>query len=413
MIENGLNQEEANPNIEGSLYNGWKWKMQKFESLKALLRNICFEFRTLTKEFDLLNTSFMDIDSKSFLRISGVALCCSLLSFCTLFVVHFPKPAYGQHKPNPKSSDFETQLCSAVIQDLSQRLRKMDGKIWEELESFSGEIGDITNFSVVMTCMSGSGHQERAIIKLCTLAISGVLNLQKQAKMMKHEVEQYRIWQSGLKLLGNVILKWFHLPSLMPKYYFQTRVHIGAELFAANMDKKNQLNGISIQQGFQLPLSLCIQVKNILPTSSRKVRRICCILLAQPSVDSHGGTAEEYDAGWRLDWSGEEMEKILNLTEELFVKMRLIRSGTKLANFELDKCQFRGPNFENTQQTGKAFVTFEVDKRGQGFAMCLLDVSALPCGLYKTLWLCACLDNKGVFWNLPSLNAGPVFSIKP
>eukprot|EP00253_Pinus_taeda_P005162 PITA_05162 len=383
MIENGLNQEESNPNIEGSLYNGWKWKMQKFVSLKASLRNICFEFRTLTKEFDLLNTSFMDIDSKSFLSISGVALCCSLLSFCTLFVVHFPKRAYGQHKPNPKSSDFETQLCSAVIQDLSQRLRKIDGKIWEELESFSGEIGDITNFSV------------------------------KQAKMMKHDVEQYRIQQSGLKLLGNVILKWFHLPSLMPKYYFQTRVRIGVELFAANMDKKNQLNGISIQQGFQLPLSLCIQVKNILPTSSRKVRRICCILLAQPSVDSHGGTAEEYDAGWRLGWSGEETEKILNLTEELFVKMRLIRSGTKLANFELDKCQFRGPNFENTQQTGKAFVTFEVDKRGQGFAMCLLDVSALPCGLYKTLWLCACLDNKGDFWNLPSLNAGPVFSIKP
>jgi hypothetical protein len=218
-----MDQEELDPNIEGSLYNGWKWKMQKLQSLKAALHHISLEFRTLTKEFDLLNTSFMDIDSKSFRSISGVALCCSLLSFCTLFVVHFPKLAYGQHKPNTKSSDFETQLCAAVIQDLTQRLRKMDAKIWEELESFSGDIGDITNCSMVMTWMSGSGHQERAILKLCTPAISGVLKLQKQAKMMKHEVEQYRIWQSGLKLLGNVTLKWFHLPSLIPKYFFRTR----------------------------------------------------------------------------------------------------------------------------------------------------------------------------------------------
>lgn len=411
-IENRMDQEESDPNIEGSLCNGWKWKIQRLHSLKAALLHISLGFRTLTREFDLLNTSFMDIDSKSFSSISSVALCCSLLSFCTLFVVCFQKLAYGQHKPNKESSDFETQLYAAVIRDLTQRLWKMDGKIWEELESVSGDIGDVTNCSVVMTWMSGSGHQERAILKLCTLAISGVLKLQKQAKMMKHEVEQHKIWESGVRLLGNVTLKWFHLPSLFPKYFFRTRIPIGVELFAANMDK-NELNGISVQQGFQLPLSLCIQVKNILSTSSLKVRRICCIFSVQPSDDSCGGTAEEYYAGWRLGWSGEEMEEILSLTEELFVKMRLMRSGTKPANFEPDRCKFRDTNVENTLQTKQAFVTFEVDKRGQGFAMCLLDVSSLPCGLYKTSWLCACLDNRGRFWNLQPLNAGPVFSIKP
>ncbi|XP_057838518.2 uncharacterized protein LOC131048544 isoform X1 [Cryptomeria japonica] len=408
MMKTRIIQEKTYSNMEEGLCSYQKQNMQRIKSLKAVLLKVSSKLLRLASEFDLLNTSFIDIDFKSFQCISSSALSCSLLSFCTLFVLHFPKVSIGDHKTSVLSYDINKQPYVAVIQDLAQRLRQMDATIWEELILFSSEIGDVNTCSMVMTCMSSSGHQHRAILRLCKLAISGVLDIQEQAKRIKHETEFYKICQNGLKLLADVTLKWFHFPSQIPKYFFQTRPRIGVELFAENTNERN-IDGISVQQGFQLPLSLCVQVRNILPGSSCKVKKICCVMIIQPS-DCSQRTTSEYYAHWRLGWRMEETQEVLELTEELLVHMKLI---TKSINISRTKTEFKDASFEKPNQKGKTFIMFELDKKGRGFSTCLLDVSSLPCGLYQTSWLCACLDNRGRFWSLQPLNAGPIFRIKP
>ncbi|KAH9328353.1 hypothetical protein KI387_000461, partial [Taxus chinensis] len=128
----------------------------------------------------------------------------------------------GGHKTNMNSNHFSAESYVAVIQDLAQRLRQMDAKLCGELILFSRDIEDVNALLMLTTCMSSSGHQQRAILRLCRVAVSGVLDLQKQAKTIKHEAEFYKVWQNGLKLLVDVILKWFHFPSQVPNYFFQT-----------------------------------------------------------------------------------------------------------------------------------------------------------------------------------------------
>lgn len=58
-----------------------------------------------------------------------------------------------------------------------------------------------------------------------------------------------------------------------------------------------------------------------------------------------------------------------------------------------------------------AYVHFKLNKRGQGFSDCLLDVSRFPVGSYRLRWHGGCLDNRDSYWSLPPLNPGPVFSV--
>ena len=58
-----------------------------------------------------------------------------------------------------------------------------------------------------------------------------------------------------------------------------------------------------------------------------------------------------------------------------------------------------------------AFVHFEPNESGQGFASCLLDISSFPVGSYRIKWHSCCIDDEGSYWSLLPLNAGPVVTV--
>ncbi|KAJ8550031.1 hypothetical protein K7X08_033738 [Anisodus acutangulus] len=115
------------------------------------------------------------------------------------------------------------------------------------------------------------------------------------------------------------------IPFRTPKHFFRLRPPISAELFITNEDG-TRIDEISVLSGFQLPLTLCIQLRNISPAQLSQVSKL--LLHFTTGSTKSGGLHAMGSAG-----------------------------GTSA----LDK-----------------FVFFDPNDKGQGFATCLLDVSAFP-----------------------------------
>lgn len=67
---------------------------------------------------------------------------------------------------------------------------------------------------------------------------------------------------------------------------------------------------------------------------------------------------------------------------------------------------------DDNEDGAYAFVHFEPNERGQGFASCMLDISGFPVGSYRIKWHSCCIDNQGSYWSLLPLNAGPVVTVR-
>ncbi|MCD9558667.1 hypothetical protein HAX54_016195 [Datura stramonium] len=55
---------------------------------------------------------------------------------------------------------------------------------------------------------------------------------------------------------------------------------------------------------------------------------------------------------------------------------------------------------------------FITNEDGQGFATCLLEVSAFPVGSYQINWHSCCIDNNGAYWSLMPLNTDQFFTVQ-
>ena len=54
------------------------------------ITQISLQLKRLAREFDLVTTSFIDMDKKSSKIISELAMSCSLLAFCAGFALYIP-----------------------------------------------------------------------------------------------------------------------------------------------------------------------------------------------------------------------------------------------------------------------------------------------------------------------------------
>ncbi|KAL5722991.1 hypothetical protein ACHQM5_006443 [Ranunculus cassubicifolius] len=338
---------------------------------------LSLRLKMLAQELDLLAISFMDMDLESCRSISTLALDCSLLAFCTGFVLYIPSlHSHG------KSSQTE------LVQNLAERLWHLDSDMSTNLMQISTLVGEPESCIYVphRVPLHKAGPRIRETLDVCKFALSSFLQILKDANGTKYQ---------RMQIMSNVLKRWMTLSFHIPKYFFQVKSCVGAELFVFNADTRTP-HGLFVNPGFHLSLNLCLQLKHV---PRGQVSKVHCILASKPShwtPESKGkvGSGSEF-----LDIFNDR----LNLNEKLWASVT--EEGAKRRDGKLGKvCSGDG--------LVCSFVSFVLNEGGQGFSSCLLDVSAFPVGSYRMKWLSCCIDSKDSCWSLVPLNMGPIFSVK-
>ncbi|XP_064998113.1 uncharacterized protein LOC135585217 isoform X1 [Musa acuminata AAA Group] len=368
------------------------------QSMSTLMCGFAYEslrLNNLAKDYDLLASSFLDTDGQSFRRLSAMALNCSLLAFCTAFTVHFPCSLVYKNVISCNLGNVSKFSCTMILQDLTERFWTMDSKISEQLQQILTSFCKEEDRICPRSRMSTSGHTERATLLVCEFAISGILHIQEDAKRVKNEEDLFSLLLRGLQLLSDVIRRWMEIPFQVPKYFFRVRPCIGAELFLLDADSRNK-SEISVSQGFQLSLNVCIQLKNTSRIPRLQDAKLYCILATRPSEQlSTEKRTEDCFSACKTD----EMVELNNMLL-MFVKAKMGNAN----------------EVSPKDSGGDAWVTaclcFEPNKQGQGFSSCLLDVSEFPDGSYQIKWHSCCIDERGSYWSLLPLTTCALFTIK-
>ncbi|XP_049383706.1 uncharacterized protein LOC125847978 [Solanum stenotomum] len=368
-------------------------------SLLQLLAHASSQFMRLVKEFDLLATSFIVMDRKSMKIVSDLGLSCSLLAFSTGLTLCF---ASSHGKQNCSTYGLETtdeQFHTQLVHDLLRRLGFTDLETSKNLRhlldfhrsSRSCSMQEFRN-EVSTTCV-----EARDVAKLCKYSIQRFLRLQAIHVHENNGIS--RIPRDALQLLFNIIFSWIQIPFRTPKHFFQLRPPVSAELFITNEDGQ-RIDDISVLSGFRLPLTLCIQLRNILPDQLSQVSKLYCILHSRISFQV---------------FSANKDKKVSESSCQAWKSDHMVGLNDKLLHFTTGTTERDGLHaMENAGGTSAVdkFVCFDPNEKGQGFATCLLDVSAFPVGSYQIKWHSCCIDNNGAYWSLMPLNTNQFFTVQ-
>ncbi|OVA09733.1 hypothetical protein BVC80_9101g272 [Macleaya cordata] len=387
--------------VEGTTEVGPLGPAQDFHLLAYFLTRFSFGLNRLVREFDLLATSFMVMDSESFRTISRLAVNCSLLAFCTGFILYYP----NLYEKSMLCGLENMMKCShlTLLKDVIERLWHIDGETSTNLKVLLTFIEEPkTCFHLQpRTLLYRAGVRERETLVVSRFAVSEVLHLQEKAKGMNDEEVLCQVSRTGVQLLSNILKKWLKISFQTPKYFFQVRPCVGAELFAFSGDTRKS-DELSILPGFHISLNLCLQMKNTSPVLPEKITKLYCILACSPSYQTpglDGESKEQTQSGFRA-W---ESDDAVDLNEKLTL---YVMEGMKRTSRKHGRTCGDGGGLV------WSCVGFESNEKGQGFSTCLLDVSAFPLGSYKIKWHSCCIDSRGSYWSLLPLNAGPRFTVK-
>lgn len=367
-------------------------------SLLYTLTEVSYRMKKLAQELDLLILSSIGMDRQSVMIIAALALSCSLLAFTAGFVFLIPKLHSSKINQIYKSENSEDQFHSLLVQDLYGRLRQMDAHtrrdllyLLKSLRNYKGHY-----FLRFQTQISVAGYESRVLHKLCEDSITGIVSLQKEASQLQKDGDGIvQIINYGCPLLLNVISKLFSISFRTPNHFFRVRPAASFELVVVDVDGKS-LDNISILSGFHLSLSLCLQLKN-LPSGLRgPLTKVCCIL----SCKLHCQFTEIGDCKGKADFCGKDQEinDMMRLNEKLY--RYVIGPVVSSRDQDDDSCMVT------------ECVSFDLSKQGQGFASCLLDVSAFPVGSHRIKWLSGFIDGGGSYWCLLPLKGGMFFTVQ-
>lgn len=385
--------------IEARIFVQHSNSSEGLSSLLQLLAHASSQFMRLVKEFDLLAALFIVMDRKSMKIVSDLGLSCSLLAFSIGLTLRF---ASFHDKQNCSTYGLETsdeQLHTLLVHDLLRRLGYTDLETSKNLRHLLDFHRSSRNCSmqefqneVSTTCV-----EARDVAKLCKYSVQRFLSL--QAIIVHDNNDISRIPRDALQLLFNIILSWIQIPFWTPRQLFQLRPPISAELFITNQDGK-RIDDTSVLSGFQLPLILCIQLRNILPDQLSRVSKLYCILHSRTSfqvfsADGDKKVPESSCQAWKSDHMVGLNDKLLHFTTGTTERDGLHTMEKAGGTSAVDK-----------------FVCFDPNEKGQGFATCLLDVSSFPVGSYQIKWHSCCIDNNGAYWSLMPLNTDQFFTVQ-
>lgn len=196
-------------------------------SLKQLPR-ISIQLQKLAKEFDMLATCFIDIDDRSSSVIASLSLSCSVMAFAAGIVLFIP--GFSSHETlTPFTS--QSGLCSRLVQDLVQRLWKVDPETCEMLSMLVKENESLScshvqpRNQVLKVC-----NKVKMLLSVCRDVLACIHGLQNWSNSMQEENISSEITKSCRILLSQVIMKWMQIPFGIPKYFFNIRYPLVADL---------------------------------------------------------------------------------------------------------------------------------------------------------------------------------------
>jgi integrator complex subunit 7 len=155
--------------------------------------------------------------------------------------------------------------------------------------------------------------------------------------------------------------------------------------------------GISIEPGFLLSLTLCMNWKRMLERSTIRAMKLYCILATslETCLDTAGTRSKQFDP--------RRTAEMVELNSKL---LQYIKSDLRKAKNEKTKNSHCGMDMVT------AFACFEPTDSGKGFSGCLLDVSSFPEGSYQIKWHACCVDENGSYFSLLPLNNVSMFSVR-
>ncbi|KAJ0598201.1 putative integrator complex subunit 7 [Helianthus annuus] len=355
--------------------------LQHGASLVQPLTQLSTRLMKLAHGYDLVATSFMNMDPTSTTIISAHALSCSVLAFITRFSLFFQF----------ENVDLQSDLHAMLINDLVGRLWCIDRETSKELllllKTCIGQPNSCVG-QLSKTQRLENTYEVTSIIKICRIAVERVVDIQNAAKRM-HENDdeiQSEIVNDGLELLLDVLKKWLNVSFMTPTYFFSLRPCVSCQLFAMNRDSQNGAK-ISVLPGHQLHLDLCLQLNDVLPESRARITKLYCILQCKISY-RQPSQSQDCKSQTKIkihDWAD---DTVLELNDKLI----------KYVN----KCE---------KYITESVVCFRPNEKGQGFSTCMLNVSMFPLGSYEIKWRAGCLDIDGCYWSLNSSSSGPVFTV--
>lgn len=336
----------------------------------------------LAKSYDLLAASHMDMDCHSSSSLARLAFMCSLLAFCTAYSVDFSRACSDVESCKlPKRFSY-----ALVLQDLHGRVDGLDRQIVSKLQQFMPTSFDAQVCLQSSGRMNCSGDLEKDSYSLCHFAVASLLSAHGNAKANG--------MTRGLQLLSTILQKFMELPFVVPKYFFRVRPCLGAELymFVSNPADKNEM---SVEPGFQLSLTLCMQWKRLLERTAIRPMKLYCILATSsaPCLDTAGTRRKQFGP--------HKTAEMVELNSKL---LWYLRSDLRKGRDEKDS--------QSSSEMVMAFARFEPADSGQGFSACLLNVSSFPEGLYQIKWHACCVDQNGSYFSLLPLTDGVVFSVR-
>ncbi|KAJ0492770.1 putative integrator complex subunit 7 [Helianthus annuus] len=372
--------------VFNEISKGQNSHLQHGASLVQPLTQLSTRLMKLAHGYDLVATSFMNMDPTSTTIVSAHALSCSVLAFITGFSLFFQF----------ENVDLQSDLHAMLINDLVGRLWCVDRETSKELllllktcigqpKSCFGQLSKTQRLE--------NTYEVTSIIKICRFAVERVVDIQNAAKRM-HENDdeiQSQMVNDGLELQLDVLKKWLNVSFMTPTYFFSLRPCVSCQLFAMNRDSQNGAK-ISVPPGHQLHLDLCLQLNDVLPESRARITKLYCILKCKISY-RQPSQSQDIKSQTKMkihDWAD---DTVLELNDKLI----------KYVN----KCEK-----DDDGQITESVVCFRPNEKGQGFSTCMLNVSMFPLGSYEIKWRAGCLDIDGCYWSLNSSSSGPVFTVQ-
>ncbi|KAL4346378.1 hypothetical protein GQ457_17G022460 [Hibiscus cannabinus] len=364
---------------QGTFSNIIEVQNNALTNVKCLEKFTHFSFRLnrLAKELDLINSSFIGMESESSKVIATLALSCSILAFSAGFPVFFPNlPARENLRTRDQEDSKQSDLSSMLLQDLLGRLLHIDQEISRDLFLLLESGGCPRKGSHLQSRnrILKSAHEVKDILNMTRHAVSTVIHLRSETNRIENEAIISQVTKNGIELLSDIIRKWLRIPFQMPKQIFNTRPLIGSELLVFSTDTRNQ-NQITVLSGSHLSLNLCLQLRNASPEFSLRLTKLYCLLHSRVSFPklSHGERNNEEMELNCQPWKSEDM---VEMNEKLFRYVTECKNKTSYGKRLRD-------NDTNDEQIANGFVCFEPNAKGQGFSSCVLDVSHFPVGSYR------------------------------
>ncbi|KAL2896973.1 Integrator complex subunit 7 [Bienertia sinuspersici] len=367
----------------------------KMKDTMFSLVEVSAKLARVAEEYDLISSSFVDLDTKSLKLISALALSCSVLACCIECSSLILNSVVSVNLTR------ESGYCHGVIvKNLAVLLWQVDYETCTDLLSFLKEyrVHERSLHFLPGFQISKVGLISENILTLCRISVKRLSGLRNDFLSVENEAGLLQVYMDIMQLLLSIVKAWMHIPFQLPKYFFRVRPTSGSLLFIQSAGSKKQKE-IFVARGSHLALNLCIQLKNVTSDVCSRFSKIHCILNCKSSFLGTRGNQKPCGEGW-TDYQPSETGNVIELNKKL-------RCHIMKHTREFMKCE----DPQNDGETVVTYACFETNGGAQGFSTCLLDVSTFPVGSYRIHWHSGGIDHQGSYWSFLPLSPCPQFSV--